>query len=141
MPNSLLIAALVAVLAVWIVIRSRAPVEARPSEATNDLVNGMRALARGETGHRLRGDDLADEFNRMAEEIGRRHRDLDLAREEAVLLVRNLTQSREQHRSTLEEKVKERTADLQKAYEGLKKIDEMKDSFLSSVSHELRTPL
>ena len=31
--------------------------------------------------------------------------------------------------------------DLEKALEELKKLDEMKDSFLSSVSHELRTPL
>jgi PAS domain S-box-containing protein len=41
----------------------------------------------------------------------------------------------------LEERVKERTEDLEKALEELKKLDEMKDSFLSSVSHELRTPL
>jgi|GEM_PF-2709889 len=41
----------------------------------------------------------------------------------------------------LEQRVKERTADLEKALEELKKLDEMKDSFLSSVSHELRTPL
>jgi PAS domain S-box-containing protein len=41
----------------------------------------------------------------------------------------------------LEERVKERTADLEKALDELKKLDEMKDSFLSSVSHELRTPL
>lgn len=41
----------------------------------------------------------------------------------------------------LEARVKERTQKLEKAYEELKKLDEMKDAFLSSVSHELRTPL
>jgi len=41
----------------------------------------------------------------------------------------------------LEQRVRERTAELEKAYEELKKLDEMKDIFLSSVSHELRTPL
>ena len=41
----------------------------------------------------------------------------------------------------LDRRVRERTADLKKAYEGVKKADKLKDSFLSSVSHELRTPL
>jgi PAS domain S-box-containing protein len=41
----------------------------------------------------------------------------------------------------LEKKVRERTQKLEKAYEDLKKLDEMKDAFLSSVSHEPRTPL
>jgi PAS domain S-box-containing protein len=41
----------------------------------------------------------------------------------------------------LEQRVQERTAELVRAYEELKVLDEMKDTFLSSVSHELRTPL
>lgn len=41
----------------------------------------------------------------------------------------------------LETRVRERTRQLQEAYEDLKKLDNMKDAFLSSVSHELRTPL
>jgi len=41
----------------------------------------------------------------------------------------------------LEQRVNERTSALEKALDELKKLDEMKDSFLSSVSHELRTPL
>ena len=41
----------------------------------------------------------------------------------------------------LDRRVRERTEDLKKAYEGLKRTDELKDAFLSSVSHELRTPL
>ncbi|MBF0537186.1 MAG: cache domain-containing protein [Nitrospirae bacterium] len=42
---------------------------------------------------------------------------------------------------TLDSKVKERTEELQEAYDKLKKLDEMKSAFLSNVSHELRTPL
>jgi signal transduction histidine kinase len=41
----------------------------------------------------------------------------------------------------LETRVRERTEQLLKAYEDLKRLDHMKDEFLSSVSHELRTPL
>jgi signal transduction histidine kinase len=41
----------------------------------------------------------------------------------------------------LEQKVRERTAALRKAYEDLKQLDHLKDDFLSSMSHELLTPL
>ncbi len=41
----------------------------------------------------------------------------------------------------LESRVRERTRQLEEAYQELKKLDDMKDTFLSSVSHELRTPL
>jgi signal transduction histidine kinase len=50
-------------------------------------------------------------------------------------------QKLERIHSQLESRVKERTRQLQEAYEDLKKLDTMKDAFLSSVSHELRTPL
>jgi PAS domain S-box-containing protein len=57
-----------------------------------------------------------------------------IERKQAEHKIRKLNQD-------LEERVKERTADLEKALDELKKLDEIKDSFLSSVSHELRTPL
>jgi signal transduction histidine kinase len=41
----------------------------------------------------------------------------------------------------LEEKVNERTASLQKAYEPLELLDRKKTDFIQIVSHELRTPL
>lgn len=41
----------------------------------------------------------------------------------------------------LEQRVAERTRDLNEAYERLKALDQMKDQFVSSVSHELRTPI
>ncbi|MBF0568017.1 MAG: HAMP domain-containing histidine kinase [Nitrospirae bacterium] len=37
--------------------------------------------------------------------------------------------------------MKERTTELQAAYDKLKALDELKSAFLSNVSHELRTPL
>ena len=41
----------------------------------------------------------------------------------------------------LESKVKERTKELARANEELKRLDKMKSDFVSAVSHELRTPL
>jgi len=41
----------------------------------------------------------------------------------------------------LEETITERTDDLQKANEGLKKLDRVKASFFSVINHEMRTPL
>ncbi len=41
----------------------------------------------------------------------------------------------------MERRVEERTAELERAIEEQKKLDEMKDSFLTSVSHEFRAPL
>ena len=40
----------------------------------------------------------------------------------------------------LDAKVMERTAELEKAYQELKELDQLKSDFLSTVSHELRTP-
>lgn len=42
---------------------------------------------------------------------------------------------------TLERAVKERTAELNAAYERLKTLDKLKSKFVSDVSHELRTPV
>ena len=56
---------------------------------------------------------------------------------ENSLLYEQLWQS---HRE-LEAKVKERTLELAKANEELKRMNKMKSDFVSNVSHELRTPL
>ena len=41
----------------------------------------------------------------------------------------------------LERRVRDRTAELEKAYRELKALDRMKDEFLNMTSHELKTPL
>ncbi len=45
------------------------------------------------------------------------------------------------HNAELEQRVAERTRDLAEANDRLKKLDCLKDQFISNVSHELRTPL
>jgi signal transduction histidine kinase len=47
----------------------------------------------------------------------------------------------EQLTQTLEQRVRERTNELQNANERLHELDELKSAFVSTVSHELRTPM
>ena len=50
-------------------------------------------------------------------------------------------QDMEKLAQSLEERIKDRTADLQSANERLKELDRLKSAFVSIVSHELRTPM
>jgi two-component system sensor histidine kinase/response regulator len=50
-------------------------------------------------------------------------------------------QQLEQLTATLEQRVQERTQELQRANEKLLELDRLKSSFVSMVSHELRTPM
>jgi signal transduction histidine kinase/CheY-like chemotaxis protein len=102
----------------------------------------MDSVTGGGLGFRLEpGSLLAEDFNRMAESLSRERDRRDAERRDAERMLREMVRAQELLRGTLEEKVRERTGDLHKAYEELKKIDGLKDAFISSVSHELRTPL
>ncbi len=53
-----------------------------------------------------------------------------------ITIARDITE-----RKRMEQQLKRQMEELQVAYQKLKELDQLKDSFLSTVSHELRTPL
>jgi len=126
---------------------------------------GVIALANKESGYTVEDQEAMESLSvafveallrKRAEKDLRRHRDqlevlvgqrtleLRVVNEE---LCRGIEQRKEVEEKVrklneeLEDRVKARTRELEEAYEKLKDLDRMKDSFLSSVSHELRTPL
>ena len=64
--------------------------------------------------------------------------DLDQAVTEQILQLRSALQAANR---TLELRVQERTAELQKALERVSELSQLKSNFISNISHELRTPL
>lgn len=60
---------------------------------------------------------------------------------EAEAKLHEMNKELEQLASSLEEKVKLRTADLEQANQDLERLSEAKSEFVSIVSHDLRTPL
>lgn len=64
-----------------------------------------------------------------------------LARVETHLLLHEQKKSLQALNENLEEKVQERTLELEEAYKRLGNLEKAKTDFLSIISHELRTPL
>src|SRR5215216_1711339 len=64
--------------------------------------------------------------------------ELDQAVTEQIIQLRSALQSSNR---TLERRVEERTAELQKALERVSELSQLKANFVSNISHELRTPL
>jgi signal transduction histidine kinase len=65
-------------------------------------------------------------------------RQIDHAVTEQIIQLRNAL---EDANSFLEQRVKERTAELQEALRKLSELSQMKANFVANISHELRTPL
>lgn len=63
---------------------------------------------------------------------------LDRAVTDQILKLQTALQ---QANHTLEQRVQERTAELEKAYQRLSQLDKLKNNFVSNISHELRTPM
>jgi signal transduction histidine kinase len=64
--------------------------------------------------------------------------DLDQAVTEQILQLRSALQAANR---TLERRVEERTAELQKALERVSELSQLKANFIANISHELRSPL
>ena len=64
--------------------------------------------------------------------------DLDQAVTEQIIQLRSALQASNR---SLERRVEERTAELQKALERVSELNQLKANFISNISHELRTPL
>lgn len=88
-------------------------------------IAGGNLTGRVDAGAALRDEvgELVRNFNQMAQRLGEN-------REEMSLLY-----------AGLEEKVRERTLELEQANRRLQELDQLKSRFLSTVSHELRSPL
>ena len=88
-------------------------------------------IAGGNLSERVKsGVELQDEVGELVRNFNQMAARLEENRDEVTRL-----------HAGLEEKVRERTAELERANRRLQELDELKSRFLSTVAHELRTPV
>jgi len=80
----------------------------------------------------FRDDEIAGAVVNFSDVSGRRHAEIELRKAHDALA---------RERAHLAERVRERTAELDRANEELARTARAKDEFLAAMSHELRTPL
>lgn len=109
----------------------------------HEIHRGSEIIGEGNLDHRIKihtGNELqelAEEFNRMAANLKNSYTKLeDKVRERTQEL-----QERNVDLQEIQEYLVKQNQQLQEAYLKLEKLDFLKDEFVSTVSHELRTPL
>jgi len=117
---------------------TRLAIAARKVAGEGDYNVRVDSKAGGETGM------LVDAFNSMLAAIQQRDADLLVARDNAETARQRLAEINsvlEEVNRTLEQKVKDRTVELEKMMLTAKEANQAKSSFLAKMSHELRTPM
>jgi len=100
-----------------------------PEDLQKALDHQQEEIAKGN--HPMLGQALID--LKLLKRVG-----LDQAVTEQIIQLRSALQAANR---TLERRVEERTAELQKALERVSELSQLKANFISNISHELRTPL
>jgi signal transduction histidine kinase/ActR/RegA family two-component response regulator len=150
-----LIATFLAMGIAYLLMRPLNRVVTQPVLAIADVAREV--MATGDYSRRAPGTsndevaDLADAFNKMLGEIESRTRDLESSNSEIAREAEQRSKAQQEVmrlNEELEERVHERTLQLEQANSGLalameeaKSANQAKSAFLSSMSHELRTPL
>jgi len=116
------LAAIFGLIAGFILLRSvRKPLEA--------LMAGTDEIASGNLSYRI-ALHSRDEFGYLAKHFNQMASELEQQQDRVRL-----------DRSLLEKRIAERTADLRKVNEELKRLDKARREFFADISHELRTPI